>query len=334
MIYYSSHDILSYKRLYNFIIGVRGHGKTYDTTRLAINTGLKSKKISFIVLTRYKEDIREIKDTWWVVVEELYKDYTFSSIGKLIYASNGIETFPIGEFVSLSSYVREKKKPRPYVKYIIFDECLNEDNDYLNNEIGKFLSVCDSVIRNRDNVRVILIANTISIINPYFDYFGIKENLTRRFTKGLHNSIIEFTDSEEFIKMRKNTKFGSSIEGTEYGKFAIDGAFMLDDMTNVIKKPNCVKHDLYNIMLDGININVSMVNNLLYLSYSKDYKRVIYTPYVENAKEFNAMFCDKSFKHFKQLQKYFLRNQIIYEDLKIKNSVILFMQFLMGNRYK
>ena len=332
-IYYTSQPLLSYKRLYNFICGVRGHGKTYNITKLCINAGIKYKRISFVVLTRYKEDIKEIKDGWWDIVAHLYPEYTFSNVGKLIYASNGIEKFPIGEFICLTEYVRAKKKPRPYVKFIVFDECLNEDMDYLNNEINKFLNICDSIIRNRQDVRVILIANTISILNPYFDYFGITK-LNERFTKGLHNSIFENTDSEEFIKYRKETKFGKSIDGTTYGNFAIEGQFLLDDTTNVMPKPSSTNHYLYNIILDGMNIAVGVVNNLLYFSNSKDDSKKAFTPYVEDAKTSNAIYCDKNCKHFKAIQKYFLSNMVMYESLKIKNSIILFMQFMMGNRYK
>ena len=55
--YYSLHDILTYNRLYNLITGVRGHGKTYALTKRCIDVGLEEKKISFVVLARYKEDI-------------------------------------------------------------------------------------------------------------------------------------------------------------------------------------------------------------------------------------------------------------------------------------
>lgn len=332
-IFYSSQPILSYKRLYNFICGVRGHGKTYDTTRLVIKTSLKSKKISFVVLVRYKEDYKAIKDCWWEIVEHLFPEYTFCSVGKIIYAQNELEKFAIGEFVCLTEYVRAKKVPRPHVKYIVFDECLNEENDYLPKEITKFQSVCDSIIRNRNDVRVILISNTISVINPYFDYFGITR-LEKRFTKGEHNSIVEFTDAEEFIEYRKQTKFGASIKDTEYGNFAIKGEFILDDYTNVIPKPPNTYHYLYDIVLDGERMSVGMVNNLLYFSSSKDLNKKAFTPYVEDAKHYNALYCEKTFRNFAHIKKYFLNNLVMYESLKIKNIIILFIQFLMGSRQK
>ena len=105
-------------------------------------------------------------------------------------------TFPIGEFIALRDYMRAKRKPRPKVRIIFFDEFLNEENDYLKNEIKAYLSVCDSIIRNRDNVRCYLVSNHISVLNPYFNYFGIYQ-LGKRFTRGKHDSLLEFTDSKE-----------------------------------------------------------------------------------------------------------------------------------------
>lgn len=334
--WYNAHNLLTYKRLYNMIVGIRGHGKTYDTTKRCIDLGLKEKKLSFVVLVRYKEDILFVKDGWWCIVEHLYPQYKFHSSRRLIYATNTQtnESFVIGEFVALSEYMRVKKTPRPYVKIIFFDEFLNEENDYLNDEVSqKFMSVCDSIIRNREDVRVILVSNTITLINPYFAYFGIKK-LTGRFTKGEHNSIVEFTDSEEFKRYRATTKFGSTIVGTTYGDYALSGAFMLDDMTNVIENPPFkTKHYLFNIVLNENNIEVSLVNGLLWFDSCNDYTRRSYTPYVENAKMYHSTYCEKTFRYFKMIQKYFMKNMVMYRSLIIKNAIIEFMQYLNGSKY-
>ena len=333
--WYNAQQLLSYKRLYNMIVGVRGHGKTYDSSKRCLDLALKEKKLTFVVLVRYIEDILAIKDGWWSIVEHLYPNYRFSSKRRLIYATNITtnETFVIGEFVAINEYMRVKKTPRPYVKLIFFDEFLNEENDYLNDEISKFMSVCDSIIRNRDDVRVLMVSNTITLINPYFSYFGINK-LNGRFTKGLHNSIVEFTDSEEFIKFREKTKFGSTIVGTDYGNYALSGAFMLDDMTNVNENPPTkTKHYLFNIVLNENNIEVSLMNGLLYFSKSNDYTRRSYTPYVENAKTYHSTYVEKSFRYFKMIQKYFMQNRVMYQNLIIKNAIIEFMQYLNGSKY-
>ena len=92
--YYNCHDLLTYNRLYNMVVGVRGHGKTYCYTKKCIDIGLEQKKISFVVLVRYKEDMLAIKDDWWAIVEHLYPDYIFYSKRNIIYAQNSNESFP------------------------------------------------------------------------------------------------------------------------------------------------------------------------------------------------------------------------------------------------
>lgn len=335
-VFYDAQGILSYKRLNNIVMGIRGHGKTDNITKRSIETGLKTKKISCAILVRYKEDIVNIKDSWWLVcADRCFPEWTFHTTRRIVYASNGIETFPIAEFIAISEYIRVKKVPRPYVKWIFFDEFLNEDMDYLPNEVDKFLSVCDSIIRNREDVKVFLVSNTISMINPYFDYFNIKTIPTQRFTKCDHDCILEFTDSEDFAKYRKETKFGSSIQDTRYGQFAVEGKFMLDDTTNVIKDfPRGKNYQLFNLVLNGMNICVNFINNLYYFSFSKDFTRLLYTPYVNDAKQFGAIFCGKNFKYFKQIMKAFMNDEVMYQDLRIKNEIIEFVRFLMGNKYK
>ena len=326
--YYNCHDLLTYNRLYNMIVGVRGHGKTYCYTKKCIDVGLEQKKISFVVLVRYKEDINAIKDDWWTIVEHLYPDYIFYSKRNIIYARNSLETFPIGEFIALKQYMRAKRKPRPYVRIIFFDEFLNEESDYLPNEITAFTNICDSVIRNRDNVRCYLVSNYISVLNPYFNYFGIYQ-LGKRFTRGIHDSLLEFTDSKEFVEFRKKTKFGQSIEGTEYGNFAMLGRMLLDDTTNVTKVPDGQCHHQFNLILEGIPMEVCLMENLLYIRKNKDKTAIAYTPYVDDA-VLGAIFCTKSLSHFDFIVDKFTKDEIMYESLPIKNAIINFVRFKMG----
>ena len=327
-IYYNIHDLKTYNRLHNMIMGVRGHGKTYCLTNECIKLGLEVKDISFVVLVRYKEDIVNLKDGWWDIVAHLYPEYMFYSKRNIIYAKNNLETFPIGEFIALRDYMRAKRKPRPKVRIIFFDEFLNEENDYLKNEIKAYLSVCDSVIRNRDNVRCYLVSNHISVLNPYFNYFGIYQ-LGKRFTRGKHDSLLEFTDSKEFIEYRKGTKFGSSIEGTEYGEYAMQGKFLLDDTTNVSKLPDGVCHHQFNLILEGIPMEVCMMDNILYIRKNNDKTAIAYTPYVDDA-VLGAIFCTKNLTHFDFLVNKFMGDEIMYETLSIKNAVINFVRFKMG----
>lgn len=330
--FYNLHDILTYNRLHNIIVGVRGHGKTYQVTKRCIDIGLEQKDLSFVVLVRYKEDIRPIKDSWWegTDIDKFYPEWTFESQCNIIYARNGLERFPIGEFIALNQYTRVKRKPRPKVRIIFFDECLNEENDYLKNEIMAYNSICDSIIRNRDNVRCYLVSNTITILNPYFNYFGFN-TFGKRFTRGQHDSVLEFTDSEEFVKFREGTKLGASISGTEYGNFALLGHMMLDDTSNVSNIPNGQCKHQFNIALEGQLMEVCMVVNIMYIRKCNDFTATAFTPYIDDAVKCGAIFCTKKLNHFDLIVDKFIADEIMYETLEIKNKVINFVRFKMGN---
>ena len=75
------------------------------------------------------------------------------------------------------------------------------------------------------------------------------------------------------------------------------------------------------------------MNGLLYFSKSNDYTRRSYTPYVENAKKYKSIYVEKSFRYFKMIQKYFMKDRVMYQSLIIKNAIIEFMQYLNGSKY-
>jgi len=329
-IFYHSQPILSYKRLYNLICHLRGKGKTYHFTKKAIELGIKYKKVSTIILVRYKEDLKGLTDGWWDIVAHLFPDYSFQTTKRVVYANNGLEKFPIAEFIPLREYIRAKRTPRPYVKMIWFDEFLNEENDYLENEMKAFMSICDSVIRNRDDCKVILTSNTITMLNPYFEYFGITK-LEGQFTKGLHDSIVEFVaKDDEFIEFRKNTTFGSTIDGTEYGGFALEGKFLLDDTTNVLPNPKGTYHYLFDLVLHGVFISVYNVNCLMYFAVSKDRCKKSFTPYLDDAKNNGAIYQKKDFRIYDSIMGRVLRDEVMYENLKIKNEVLDIVKWKMN----
>lgn len=330
-IFYNSQRILSYKRLYNMICHLRGKGKTYHFTKKCIELGIKARKVSFVVLARYKEDIIAMKDSWWQIVEHLFPEYHFLTSARIIYAYNEKEKFPIGEFIALNQYVRAKKTPRPYVKLIWFDECLNEEMDYLANEIDAFISICDSVIRNRDDCRVVLTSNTISMLNPYFEYFGITA-LNSQFTKGKHDSVVEYVaPNDPFIEYRKQTTFGQTIKDTSYGQFAIEGKFMLDDTTNVVGKAKGNYHYLWTIVLHDLCIGVYSVNCLTYFKEEKltDTKQK-FTPYLDDARNNGAIYQKKDFGIFERIATVVTRDEVMYETLKVKNEILIMVRWKLG----
>lgn len=84
---------------------------------------------------------------------------------------------PFGRTFSLGLEVKYKSTEYPAITTLIFEEfTLINQWGYLDHEVDHFLSLLSTVNRNRTNLKVVLIGNTISKYNPYFELLGIKIN--------------------------------------------------------------------------------------------------------------------------------------------------------------
>ena len=87
---------------------------------------------------------------------------------------NVLESQPLGYIFSLSLSERIKSTGYPDIKTIMFDEFIAEGLPMVN-EFSRFRSILSTIIRNRDDVKIILCGNTINKHNIYFNEFGLKK---------------------------------------------------------------------------------------------------------------------------------------------------------------
>ena len=119
---------------------------------------------------------------------------------------------------------------------------MREGGQYLKNEVERFLELYSTVNRlrtgedGRKEVRVVMIANKVSFVNPYFTYWNILP-FTKRF-KTFKNGllVVENYDNVLFKETMKQTKFGQLVEGTRYGNYAIDNEAWVDDSAFLVNK--------------------------------------------------------------------------------------------------
>ena len=238
-IYYDITSTLTYNALYNFIIGERGVGKTYSAKKFCINRFLK-KSEQFIYLRRYKTELSESvgdeKDAkFFKKIKAEFPDHKFKVSGEKLYIDGKI----CGYALSLSTALILKSAEFDKVKTIIFDEFIIDGGSsyhYFKNEIEQFLEFYESIARLRD-VRVLFLANAISITNPYFTYFNISlpyNKTIKTFKDGL--ILIEYIKNLAYREVKKASKFGQIIEGTKYSEYAIDNNFLRDNKAFVKKK--------------------------------------------------------------------------------------------------
>lgn len=222
-IFYEIAPLLSQRCILNFVVGNRGGGKTFSGKRLCINR-FKKNGAQFVWIRRYQTEIDTLTD-FFADVKPFYAEDELKVEGNTCY----INGEPAGWLIALTTSQKLKSVAFPNVKTIIFDEFIIDKGKvgYIKNEVQVFLELYETIARMRENVTAIFFGNAISIVNPYFVYFGIAPDLNKRFTKG-NGICIEFYFNEAFVKKKSETKFGKLIAGTAYGEYNMLNKFLRD----------------------------------------------------------------------------------------------------------
>lgn len=249
-LYYDPNKMLSFNRILNFIIGARGIGKSYSMKKHPIKRFLKYGE-QIIYVRRYKGELTKIGNYFNDVMKE-FPDHKFEIKGRKMFIDGKL----FGWAIPLSMWQSEKSNAYPNVATIIFDEFIREkDNSgYIPNEVEALLNLMDTVFRDRDNVRCICLSNAVSVVNPYFLYFGLVPNIKKRFN-AYNDILIEIPDSKDFSDERRKTKFGSLIDGTDYGDMSLDNEFV-NDSSVFIEKRSKESRFQFSVIFKGMTIGI------------------------------------------------------------------------------
>lgn len=241
--WYSGNPQLTYNRIFNFAVGVRGGGKTLNTLREAIEKYLKDGS-EFIYLRRRQVDLDDSctgkKGAGDLFADIRYLDFPqFVGVDLKVTAdkSGGYNFYCndkiMGYGKALSTARRSTSKPN--VKRIIFDEFLIDDSagsreKYLNKgeEMFLFNNFYETIARGRD-IPCFFIGNAFSMVNPYFLSLGIriKDIKNNKIYKGKTWTVIFWKD-EDFIKEREKTQFYQATKNTKFNEHAFGNTFYLD----------------------------------------------------------------------------------------------------------
>lgn len=232
--YYNASKLLRYNGTYNFVVGGRGIGKTYDFKKRAISRAVLHGE-QFIYVRRYKTELTKSRATFLADLTGLFKGTDFKVEGSSVLmapsdtrSDKKREWSIIGHFVALSTAQTQKSVAYPLVKTIIFDEFIIESGGlrYLPDEFTIFNNFYSTVDRWKDKTKVYFLANSVSIMNPYFLALNIQPDAEREFcTRNSGFVVAQFIDSDKFASEVYQTRFGKFIAGTEYAEYAVANTF-------------------------------------------------------------------------------------------------------------
>jgi hypothetical protein len=265
-LYYDPNKLLSYNRILNFVIGARGIGKSYAWKKHPIQRFLKYGE-QIIYVRRYKSELKKIANYFNDIATE-FPDHEFKVKGRQLLIDGKL----FGWAIPLSAWQSEKSNAYPNVSTIIFDEFIREKDKsgYLPNDVEAFLNLMDTVFRTRDNVRAVCLSNAVSVVNPYFLYFDLVPNIEKRFN-AYNDIVVEIPDSVDFSSERRKTRFGSLIDGTEYGEMSLDNEFTNDSDLFISRRGKESKH-VFSVIFKGLKMGIWVDTNegLMWLSSDFD----------------------------------------------------------------
>lgn len=184
-------DIRPIKKIpaqYRIIYGERSNGKTYgvllDSIKDYIETGAQ-----FAYIRRWPDDIKTRKmqqlfesisrngeiskwsDGKWNGIKYKYgKFYLIATDGEGTVVED--ET-PFAFTFSISAMEHDKSIAYPGIKRIVFDEFISRVS-YIPDEFPMFMNILSTLIRERDDVDIWMLGNTVSKDCPYFREMGLK----------------------------------------------------------------------------------------------------------------------------------------------------------------
>jgi len=227
--YYSLDRILKENATYNIIFGKRSNGKTYACLERAIIDVWNNQK-KFAIIRRWDDDIVqkngemffsglveknricEITDGEWNTIYYYARKFYFAkydeNLNKIIKSHE-----PIGYAFALTKTEHYKMGSYPEIGNIIFDEFLTRDA-YLQNEFVLFMNTLSTIIRDRNNISIFMLGNTVNKSSPYWREMGLTD-----IEKMKVGDIQKYTYGKNDVTVAVEYSDGGGTESNKYFAF-------------------------------------------------------------------------------------------------------------------
>ena len=330
-IFLNFNKILSYGSFITFILAERGVGKSYGAKKFIINHYKKTGKQT-VYLRRYNKELQEAlmkKGTpiFFDQIKDEFPNDKLSNSKELLYCNKDV----CGYAVALSTSNILKSSTFENVDTIIYDEFIIDKGTYhyLLNEITAFFELIETIFRLR-NGRVMLLGNPISITNPYFTELDLslpynsEYKIFKKDDKGNPLLTVYYGKNLKYREAKKSTRFGQLIEGTKYGKYAIDNEFLRDSKAFIGKKSKDAKF-FFILKLNNKNIGIwiDYKQTKMYLSY--DYDPNCPTTFSINSEdhdEHTILIRTRTSSFFQSIIDYYRSANLYFENQQLKNQIM------------
>lgn len=180
--YWDINPIKNIPSQYKIVFGERSNGKTYGTMLNALDEYFTNGS-QFAYVRRQAEDIKasSMKDLFTAMEHNseitrlsggawngiTYRSGAFWLLATDMEGQKVVSDEPIGHVFAISAMEHKKSLSYPKIRNIIFDEFISR-TIYLHDEFNLFMNVLSTIIRDRDDVTIWMLGNTVSKDCPYF----------------------------------------------------------------------------------------------------------------------------------------------------------------------
>lgn len=357
--YYNLNRILKQNCDYNIIIGERSNGKTYSVLEYALKKYVAD-GTQTAYIRRWAEDIRQKRAAnLFDSIEKngIVDTITSGEFNKITYTGGKyylskwdsdikkykLDKKPFCYAFSISEQEHEKSMSYPNVNTIIFDEFLTQKY-YLPDEFILFMNLLSTIIRDRENIKIFMLGNTITKICPYFSEFGIDINKLEQgnidvyqFGQGGAKLAIEFT--QNLNKEKKSNKYfsfnNSKLEMIKTGKWSLD---VFPHLNTKIKK-NDIKFTFFILYAEKIIEGNVIINNsecFIFFHYKtteiKDpQKQLIYSLNDNTNFHVKRKLLNNNSNIEKKITNFFARDKVFVQNNEIGEIIRNYIKLSMSN---
>ena len=252
--YYSLKNILAKNADYNLVIGERSNGKSYSVHEYGLDIYLKTGK-QMAIIRRWAMDFKGKRgQETFAGLQKSYNGKKISDMSKgeweFIYYYSGRwylarrdkdsiirDEKPFCYAFALTEIEHDKSSSYEDVTTILFDEFISKEG-YLPDEFVTFQNCLSTIIRDRNDVKIFMLGNTVNRFCPYFGEMGLYK------VKDMEQGTIDvykYGDTEMTVAI----EFAQSSEKRGFKKKSDDKYFAFDNPKLKMIKEGVWEIDIY-----------------------------------------------------------------------------------------
>lgn len=330
-------NIMGSRALFNLCTGARGFGKTYAAKKIAIKRYLNDES-TWVYSRYYKDNIKDQlkKGPFFgdIMANGAFPGYVFRNDNENMYIApkpKDISKKPkwkvFGHFAGLTGIEGFRGTTPITTNLWVLDEFIKKSQGtrYPTGTIGLFYDIYNSIDRNRNATRALLLANAADIVNPFFREWHITPiplGTHKYFKVGTREVFYENAYNAEFAEDVKNSYLAGITDGTSYGRYAYENEFDQESGMFVAKKPKGARchydfvfmGERFGCWFDGFTGDVYVSRRVGKNAVRCALTRSDMTP--------NYVLIDRNYPYLKYCLKCYSYGQLFFESDQIRESFL------------